>query len=123
MLAAARKYGRGVQVGTQRRSTPHLIEAKEKIVEAGLLGKIAQVEMCCYYHMRANGNPDVKEVPEFFNYDLWTGPAPLRPYDRLPHRGWWRTFMEYSNGIIGEMGGHVFDTCRGMREVGRLGLA
>src|SRR5690625_7926664 len=70
MLAAARKYDRVVQVGTQRRSTPHLIEAKEKIVEAGLLGKIAQVEMCCYYHMRANGNPDVKEVPEFFNYDL-----------------------------------------------------
>src|SRR5690625_2853988 len=44
MLAAARKYDRVVQVGTQRRSTPHLIEAKEKIVEAGLLGKIAQVE-------------------------------------------------------------------------------
>lgn len=118
MLAAARKYDRVVQVGTQRRSTPHLIEAKEKIVEAGLLGKIAQVEMCCYYHMRANGNPDVKEVPEFFNYDLWTGPAPLRPYDRLPHRGWWRTFMEYSNGIIGDMGVHMFDTVRWMLDLG-----
>src|SRR5690625_7264359 len=103
MLAAARKYDRVVQVGTQRRSTPHLIEAKEKIVEAGLLGKIAKVEMCCYYHMRANGNPDVKEAPEIFNYDLWTGPAPLRPYDRLPPRGGWRTLVEYSNSVIGEL--------------------
>src|SRR5699024_11255495 len=97
---------------------PHLIEAKEKIVEAGLLGKIAQVEMCCYYHMRANGNPSVEPVPEFFNYDLWTGPAPLRPYDRLPHRGWWRTFMEYSNGIIGDMGVHMFDVVRWMLDLG-----
>ncbi|MBY5957365.1 Gfo/Idh/MocA family oxidoreductase [Membranicola marinus] len=114
MLAAARKYNRIVQVGTQRRSTPHLIEAKEKVVDAGLLGKVAYVEMFCYYHMRANGNPSVTPVPDFLDYDLWTGPAPLRPYDKLPHRGWWRTFMEYSNGIIGDMGVHMFDTVRWM---------
>ena len=48
MLAAARKYDRVVQVGTQRRSTPHLMEAKEKIVDAGLLGNIAHAEVCCY---------------------------------------------------------------------------
>src|SRR6187455_1313602 len=52
MLAAARKYKRVVQVGTQRRSTPHLIEAKKNIVDAGLLGKVSHVEMCCYLHMR-----------------------------------------------------------------------
>ncbi len=57
MLAAARKYNRVVQVGMQRRSTPHLIEAKKNIVDAGLLGKVSHVEMCCYYHMRNNGNP------------------------------------------------------------------
>src|SRR5439155_2835120 len=39
MLAAARKYGRVVQIGTQRRSTPHLIEAREQIVKPGKLGK------------------------------------------------------------------------------------
>ncbi len=41
MLAAARKHNRVVQVGTQRKSTPHLIEAKKNIVEAGLLGKVS----------------------------------------------------------------------------------
>lgn len=112
ILAAARKYNKKVQIGTQRRSTPHLIEAKNKIVEAGLLGKVSHAEMCCYYHMRANGNPDVQPVPDFFDYDLWVGPGPMRPYDGLPHRRWWRTMMEYSNGITGDMCVHMFDAVR-----------
>jgi predicted dehydrogenase len=118
MVAAARKYKRVVQVGTQRKSTPHLIEAKKNIVDAGLLGKISHVDMCCYYHMRANGNPPVQPVPDFFDYEMWTGPAPLRPYDGLPHTRWWRTFMEYGNGIMGDMCIHMFDTVRWMLKLG-----
>ncbi len=118
ILSAARRYKRVVQVGTQRKSTPHLIEAKKNIVDAGLLGKVSHVEMCCYYHMRANGNPPVQEVPDFLDYNLWTGPAPLRPYDQLPHRRWWRTFMEYSNGIVGDMCVHMLDTVRWMLHLG-----
>lgn len=118
MVAAARKYNRVVQVGTQRKSTPHLIDAKKNIVDAGLLGKISHVEMCCYYHMRNNGNPPVQPVPEYFDYQMWTGPAPLRPYDGLPHVRWWRTFMEYGNGIMGDMCVHMFDTVRWMLHLG-----
>jgi len=118
MVAAARKHGRVVQVGTQRKSTPHLIEAKRRIVEAGLLGKVAHVDMCCYFHMRANGNPPVEPVPDFFDYEMWTGPAPLRPFDGLPHKRWWRTFMEYGNGIVGDMCVHMFDTARWMLGLG-----
>lgn len=118
MVAAARKYNRVVQVGTQRKSTPHLIDAKKNIVDAGLLGKVSHVEMCCYYHMRANGNPPVQTVPDFFDYEMWTGPAPLRPYDGLPHIRWWRTFMEYGNGIMGDMCIHMFDTVRWMLKLG-----
>jgi len=118
VVAAAKKYNRIVQVGLQRRSTPHLIEAKNKIIDTGRLGKIAQVEICCYYHMRANGNPPVQDVPDFFDYDLWTGPAPLRPYDKLPHGGWWRTFMEYGNGITGDMCVHMLDSVRWMLDLG-----
>src|SRR5215203_4710176 len=55
MLAAARKHGRVVQIGTQRRSTPHLIDAKKSVVEAGLLGKVGHVDLCCYIHTRYNG--------------------------------------------------------------------
>ncbi|WP_338874775.1 Gfo/Idh/MocA family oxidoreductase [Spirosoma sp. SC4-14] len=118
MVAAARKYNRVVQVGTQRKSTPHLIEAKKKIVDAGLLGKVAHVEMCCYLHMRNNGNPPVQAVPDFLDYEMWTGPAPMRPYDGLPHVRWWRTFMEYGNGITGDMCVHMFDTVRWMLKLG-----
>jgi len=118
MLAAARKYKRVVQVGTQRKSTPHLIDAKKNIVDAGLLGKVSHVEICCYYHMRNNGNPSVQPVPEFFDYEMWTGPAPLRPYDGLPHVRWWRTFMEYGNGIMGDMCIHMLDTVRWMLNLG-----
>ncbi len=118
MVATARKYNRVVQVGTQRKSTPHLIDAKKNIVDAGLLGKISHVEMCCYYHMRNNGNPPVQPVPDFFDYEMWTGPAPMRPYDGLPHVRWWRTFMEYGNGIMGDMCIHMFDTVRWMLQLG-----
>jgi predicted dehydrogenase len=118
MLAAARKYNRVVQIGTQRRSTPHLIEAKKNIIDAGLLGKISHVEMCCYYHMRNNGNPPVQPVPDFFDYEMWTGPAPLRPFDGLPHTRWWRTFMEYGNGIMGDMCVHMLDAVRWMLNLG-----
>jgi len=118
MVAAARKYNRVVQVGTQRRSTPHLLDAKKNIVEAGLLGKISHVEMCCYYHMRNNENPPLQTVPDYFDYEMWTGPAPLRPYDGIPHVRWWRAFMEYGNGIIGDMCIHMFDAVRWMLNLG-----
>jgi predicted dehydrogenase len=118
MVAAARKYKRTVQVGTQRKSTPHLIDAKKNIVDAGLLGNIRHVEMCCYYHMRNNGNPPVQAVPDFLDYEMWTGPAPFRPYDGLPHVRWWRTFKEYGNGIMGDMCVHMLDTVRWMLKLG-----
>lgn len=118
MLATARRLGRVVQVGTQRKSTPHLIDAKENIVDAGLLGRIGHVDICCYHHMRANGNPPVEPVPDFLDYEMWTGPAPLRPYDGLPHLRWWRTFMEYGNGIMGDMCVHMLDTVRWMLRLG-----
>src|SRR5205823_4866028 len=79
MLAAARKHKRVVQVGTQRRSTPHLIEARENIIKEGKLGKVGLVEICCYYQMRARENPPDTAPPDYLDYDFWTGPAPMRP--------------------------------------------
>ncbi len=118
ILAAARKHGRVVQIGTQRKSTPHLIDVKKQVIDAGLLGAIGHVDMCCYFHMRANGNPPVEPVPDYFDYDMWTGPAPLRPFDGMPHIRWWRTFMEYGNGIMGDMCVHVLDTVQWMLGLG-----
>lgn len=117
ILAAARKYGRKVQIGTQRRSTPHLVQAKKEIIDTGRLGKISYAEVCCYYHMRNNGNPGVIPVPGNVNYELWTGPAPMLPYRGILHRGW-RAFMEYGNGIVGDMCVHMLDAVRWMCDLG-----
>jgi len=63
--------------------------------------------------MRANGNPPVEPVPDWFDYEMWTGPAPLRPSDGMPHLRWWRTFTEYGNGIGSGAGGgtNFISTC------------
>ncbi|MHC4727058.1 MAG: Gfo/Idh/MocA family oxidoreductase [Planctomycetota bacterium] len=118
MLAAARKYKRVVQVNMQRRSTPHLVEARDKIIKESRLGKVGHVEICCYYHMRARGNPPDTTPPEHFNYDMWTGPAPKRPYNSLVHPRRWRAFMEYGNGIVGDMCVHMLDMVRWMLDLG-----
>lgn len=118
MLAAARKYNRVVQVGTQRRSTPHLVEAKERFLDEGKLGKIGVVEICCYYHMRATNNPPDTAPPDYLDYEFWTGPAPMRPYNELCHPRRWRAFMEYGNGIVGDMCIHMLDMTRWMLNLG-----
>jgi predicted dehydrogenase len=118
MLAAARKYGRVVQVGTQRRNTPHLIEARNNIIREGKLGRISHVEICCYWHMRARGNPPDTAPPEELDYEMWTGPAPLRPYNKWVHPRGWRAFMEYGNGIVGDMCVHMLDMVRWMMDLG-----
>jgi len=118
MLAAARKYGRVVQVGTQRRSTPHLMEAREQIVKTGRLGKVGLVEVYCYYHMRATENPPDIAPPASLDWEFYTGPAPMRPYNKLVHPRGWRAFMEYGNGIMGDMCIHMLDMVRWMMDLG-----
>src|SRR5947209_7540933 len=121
MVAAARRHRKVVQVGLQRRSTPHIADAKERVVRAGLLGRVAHVEIYCYYHMRTRDNPADTTPPEYLDYEMWTGPAPLRPYNRLVHPRSWRAFMEYGNGIVGDMCIHMLDMVRWMLGLGMPG--
>jgi predicted dehydrogenase len=118
MLAAARKHQRVVQVGTQRRSTPHLIEARDQIIREGKLGKVGLVEIYCYYHMRNNTNPPDTNPPDYLDWETWTGPAPMRPFNSIVHPRGWRAFMEYGNGIMGDMCIHMFDMARWMLDLG-----
>jgi predicted dehydrogenase len=118
MLEAARKHKKVVQVGTQRRSTPHLIEARDRIIREGKLGKVGLVEIYCYYHMRSDDNPADTNPPEYLDWEMWTGPAPMRPYNPLVHPRRWRAFMEYGNGIVGDMCIHMLDMTRWMLDLG-----
>ncbi len=114
ILNTARRLGRVVQVGLQRRSTPHLVDARDKVVREGKLGKVGLVEIYCYYHMRDGRKPPDTAPPSYLDYEMWTGPAPMRPYCAMP----WRAFMEYGNGIVGDMCVHMFDMSRWMLDLG-----
>src|SRR5262245_60709471 len=118
MVDATRRHKRVVQVGTQRRSTPHLVEARDRVVKEGKLGTVGLVEVYCYYHMRPRENPPDSEPPEWLDYEMWTGPAPRRPYNPLVHPRRWRAFMEYGNGIVGDMCVHMLDMVRWMLGLG-----
>ncbi len=118
MLDAARKHNRVVQVGMQRRSTPHLVEALEKVIKPGLLGKVGLVDVFCYYAMRERSNPPDSAPPENLDFEMWTGPAPMRPYNPLCHPRKWRSFTEYGNGIMGDMCVHMLDMVRWMLDLG-----
>jgi predicted dehydrogenase len=118
MLAAARRHGRVVQVGTQRRSTPHLVEARDDIVRSGRLGRVGSVEIYGYFPLSYDKNPPDIPSPDTLDYDLWTGPAPMRPYNAILHPRGWRAFMEYGNGIVGDIGIHMLDMVRWMLGLG-----
>jgi predicted dehydrogenase len=68
--------------------------------------------------MRASENPPDESPPPGFDYDMWTGPAPMRPYNALVHPRRWRAFMEYGNGIVGDMCVHMLDMTRWMLNLG-----
>ncbi len=118
MLAAARKHGRTVQVNMQRRSTPHLIEARDEIVRAGKLGRIGHVETYSFNTVRSDKNWPQVDPPASLDYDFWTGPAPMKPFYKYTHPMGWRAFMEYGNGTIGDIGVHMFDMVRWMLDLG-----
>jgi hypothetical protein len=101
LVAAARKYGRVVQVNTQRRSNPLYLEARDKYITQRQAGKIGLVETYSYLGSEGwtagSDDPDAP-VPAHLNYDLWTGPAPLLPFKAIKEDRGWRAFMEYGNG-------------------------
>jgi len=120
LVAAARKYNRVVQVNTQRRSNPLYLEAREKYITSGRLGKIGLVETYSYLGSEgwsAGQIPDAP-VPGHLNYDLWTGPAPLLPYKAIMENRGWRAFMEFGTGPIGNLGVHMLDKVRWLLGLG-----
>jgi predicted dehydrogenase len=94
------------------------VEARDQIVKEGKLGKIGLVEIYCYYHMRNPNNPADCSPPEYLDYEMWTGPAPMRPYNPIVHPRGWRAFTEYGNGILGDMCIHMLDMVRWMLDLG-----
>lgn len=111
MVAAARKYNRTVQVGLQRRSTPHLQEARERFIDSGKLGNIGYVDIHSYYGSPGEF-PPVQAPPEDLDWDMYVGPATWRDYNPGIHPRRWRACREFSNGQTGDLCVHFFDAIR-----------
>jgi len=108
IIAAAEKYGRVVQQGSQMRSSP-VTEKAAGLLADGIIGEIKVARA-----WTAEPRSVVKPVPdgtppEGVDYDRWLGPAPKRPFN--PHRfhQTWRMFRDYGNGEIGDDGIHDID--------------
>src|SRR5581483_7244305 len=83
MIDVARRHNRIVQVGTQQRSGPHYQRARE-LIQGGHIGKVVAVRACFYRNvMPGFGNPPDAAAPPDFDYEMWLGPAPKRPYNPL----------------------------------------
>lgn len=121
MVNAARAAGRVVQVGTHRRISPHNVSGRD-FIRSGKVGDIGMVR--CFVHYA--GGPEkplpTVEVPKELDWDMWCGPAPLRPFNggdpRNPsvgagnrgiHPRGFRNYLDYANGTLGDWGIHWLD--------------
>ncbi|MBI1792043.1 MAG: Gfo/Idh/MocA family oxidoreductase [Acidobacteria bacterium] len=111
LVKAARKYNRIVQHGTNSRSTAALREAMEKLRE-GLIGDVYMARGLCFKWRDTIGRYPDEPTPAGVHYDLWSGPAPLRPFNRNRFHYNWHWNWAYGNGDIGNQGIHEMDICR-----------
>ncbi len=117
LVAAAAKYNRVVQAGTQIRSGEGLQEAVA-YVRSGALGKITAARGFCYKRRDSIGKvAGDQPVPATIDYDLWSGPAPIIPPHRNTKRNGpvhyeWHWIWAYGNGDVGNQGIHQMDVAR-----------
>lgn len=111
MVAAAKKYKRVVQLGTQSRSGPHLLSCIEYL-KTGALGKVCFAKAWESAKQGSIGKPPDSEPPPGIDYDFWLGSAPLRPFNPRRFHSSWRWFFDYGTGDLGNDGVHRLDFCR-----------
>jgi len=110
IVEAAYKYNRIVQHGVQLRSSVAIREAV-KHLEEGLIGRVYMARGLVFRSRPDIGNKGISRTPTGLNYDLWCGPAPMRPFtEDLVHYNWhWH--WDYGNGDVGNQGIHETDLC------------
>jgi predicted dehydrogenase len=111
MLKAARKYNRMVQVGMQSRSIPYKRRAVELLRE-GAIGKVYYAKGLCFKQRKSIGKAADGPVPPGVDWDIFLGPAPMRPFNPLRFKYNWHWFWDTGNGDIGNQGIHEMDVAR-----------
>jgi predicted dehydrogenase len=111
MIAAARKYGRMVQVGSQSRSMDHKLKAM-KLLNEGVIGKVYLAKGLCFKRRLPIGHKPDEPIPAGLDWDKFLGPAPMRPFNELRFAYNWHWFWDTGNGDIGNQGIHEMDIAR-----------
>jgi predicted dehydrogenase len=111
MLSAARKFNRIVQIGMQSRSLPHKRRAIQ-LLQDGAIGKVYMAKGLCYKRRPSIGRTPTEDVPPGLNWDIFLGPAPMRPYTKNRFHYNWHWFWDTGNGDIGNQGIHEMDIAR-----------
>jgi predicted dehydrogenase len=111
LVRAAEKYNRIVQHGTQIRSAPAIQEAIRGLHE-GSVGEVYLARGLCFKWRDTIGHAPQEPVPAGVNYDLWTGPAPLKPFTRNRFHYNWHWIWDTGNGDLGNQGIHQVDVAR-----------
>lgn len=113
LIAAARKYGRMCQVGTQCRSSQAIIDAFA-FMRAGGIGEVNFARGLCYKRRKSIGAKGDYAIPASVNFDLWSGPAsitdPKCTRERFHYDWHWQ--RHYGNGDLGNQGPHQTDVAR-----------
>jgi predicted dehydrogenase len=110
MVAAARKYNRMVQVGSQSRSTAHKIRAM-KLLHDGIIGQVYHARGLCFRRRFSIGHTPDEPVPPGLEWDRFLGPAQWKPYSKNKFAYNWHWFWDTGNGDIGNQGIHEMDIC------------
>lgn len=111
MVEAARKYDKIVQTGTQCRSHKGIQDAMA-FLHSGGLGKIYMAKGLCYKPRGSIGNKPDSPVPSGLDYNLWTGPAEMKPFNENRLHYNWHWFWNTGNGDLGNQGIHQVDLAR-----------
>jgi predicted dehydrogenase len=111
MIEAARKYKRVVQIGIQRRSMPHVIEAT-KFVRDGGIGTVGMARAWILQKRPAIGAGKPAEVPPGVDYAMWQGPALDKPFMSNRFHYNWHWFWNWGTGELGNNGIHGLDVAR-----------
>jgi predicted dehydrogenase len=111
LVAAVKRYNRIWQHGTQSRSSASVRDAVQRMGD-GLIGNVYLSRGLCFKWRDTIGHTPIEPVPAGVHYDLWTGPAPLRPFTRNRFHYNWHWFWDTGNGDLGNQGIHELDVAR-----------
>jgi predicted dehydrogenase len=111
LVRAVKKYNRICQHGSQSRSNPGMMEAIQRLRD-GTIGDVYCARALCYKWRPTIGHTTPEPVPAGVNYDLWTGPAPMKPFTRNRFHYNWHWIWDTGNGEAGNQAIHEVDIAR-----------